>query len=432
MYALIDGNSFYCSCERVFRPELRAVPVVVLSNNDGCVVARSAEAKALGVKMGIPYFQVQHLVQNGQLKVFSSNYELYADLSTRMMQTIATLVPDTEIYSIDECFADVSAMDALRELGLSIKERVWQWVGIPTCVGIAPTKTLAKFCNHLAKHHPKHFNGVVVWSDWSPDIQRRAMQSEAVTELWGIGRRIGNKLMEQGIKTVWDFHESDTQTLRRQFGVVLERTHRELHGMACLGLNPPEANKHNLIRSRSFGQGVTDLESLQSAISHHISSGAAALRAQHSQAHTISVFIHTNRFREQDVQYHAYHMVAVPQASADTVYLNHIAQAVLKRLFRPGHVYKKCGIELSGIESSLNQQQQDFWANGDDPKSKAVMMVLDQANRSFGKGALKLGSEMLADNWHMNRNRLSPCFTTRFKDLPRIGDSPCVQTFTLP
>ena len=140
MYALIDGNSFYCSCERVFRPELRAVPVVVLSNNDGCVVARSEEAKALGIKMGIPYFQVQRLVQNGQLKVFSSNYELYADLSTRMMQTIATLVPDTEIYSIDECFADVSAMDALRELGLSIKERVWQWVGIPTCVGIAPTK----------------------------------------------------------------------------------------------------------------------------------------------------------------------------------------------------------------------------------------------------------------------------------------------------
>jgi DNA polymerase V len=209
------------------------------------------------------------------LKVFSSNYELYADLSTRMMQTIATLVPDTEIYSIDECFADVSGMDALRELGLSIKERVWQWVGIPTCVGIAPTKTLAKFCNHLAKRHPKHFNGVVVWSDWSPDIQRRAMQSEAVTELWGIGRRIGNKLMEQGIKTVWDFHEADTQTLRRQFGVVLERTHRELHGLACLGLNPPEANKHNLIRSRSFGQGVTDLESYNRP---SVTTSAAVLR----------------------------------------------------------------------------------------------------------------------------------------------------------
>ena len=422
MFALIDGNSFYCSCERVFRPELRSVPVVVLSNNDGCVVARSAEAKALGIKMGVPYFQVQHLIKSGQLLAFSSNYELYADLSSRMMQAIATLVPDTEIYSIDECFADVGGMDALRDLGLSLKTRVWQWVGIPTCVGIAPTKTLAKLCNHLAKRYPNHFSGVVVWNDWDQDIQRRAMQSTAVTDLWGIGRRIGVSLAEQGIQSVWDFHQANTQTLRRQFGVVIERTQRELQGLPCQGLNPAEANKHNLIRSRSFGKGVTDLESLQSAISHHISSGAEALRAQYSQANIISVFIHTNSFREQDPQYRGYHTVAVPQASADTLYLNHIAQAVLKRLFRVGYSYKKCGIELSGIESSQNHQQQDFWANGDNQKSKAVMEVLDRVNRSFGRGALKLGSEALADNWKMNRNLLSPCFTTRFKDLPKIGE----------
>lgn len=185
MYALIDGNSFYCSCERVFRPDLKNVPVVVLSNNDGCVVARSAEAKALGIKMGEPYFKVRHLVAQGRLKAYSSNYELYADLSRRMMETIAGCVPAVEVYSIDECFADMSGIENLAVHGHQIRNRVLQWVGIPTCVGIAPTKTLAKFCNHLAKKYPSHFGGVVVWSNWSESIRMRALRSEAVKEIWG-------------------------------------------------------------------------------------------------------------------------------------------------------------------------------------------------------------------------------------------------------
>ena len=305
MFALIDGNSFYCSCERVFRPELRRQPLVVLSNNDGCVVARSTEAKALGIPMGIPYFKVRHFIRSGQLVAFSSNYELYADMSARMMQTIASLVEAIETYSIDEAFAEMADGDHLAEQGMQIRQRVLQWVGIPTCVGIAPTKTLAKLCNHLAKQYAG-LNGVLVWGNLSGERQMKAMTHVSVDKVWGIGRRIAQKLNAQGIHTVWDFYCADTATLRRQFGVVLERTQRELHGLACESLHQQEDKRQHLIRSRSFGQAVTDVETLEAAIAHHISSGAAKLREQGTQAHVVGVFVHTNRFREQDAQYHCH------------------------------------------------------------------------------------------------------------------------------
>ena len=420
MYALIDGNSFYCSCERIFRPDLRGVPIVVLSNNDGCVVARTAEAKALGIKMGVPYFQVKHLVDAGQLIVFSSNYQLYADISKRMMNTINSMVPAIEVYSIDECFADVSGLYELRKLGLNIRANVLQWVGIPTCVGIAPTKTLAKFCNHLAKRHANHFSGVVVWNDWTDEIKQRALKSEPVTEIWGIGRKIGQKLTDSGIKTVLDFVHADTLTLRKRFGVVVERTQREMQGIACDELHTEPASKQGLVRSRSFGQLVPDLETLQAAVTHHISSGAVDLRKQGSQAHCVSVFIRTNRFRQQDAQYSGFDVVALPQASADTMLLNEIAQTLLKRIYKPGYGYKKCGIELSGIESAQFEVQQDFWEQGDSKRNKALMKVLDQANQKYGKGRIKLGSELLSGDWTMNSNKLSPCYTTNFSDFLHV------------
>ena len=422
MFALIDGNSFYASCESVFRPELRGKAIVVLSNNDGCVVTRTLAAKALGIKMGVPYYQVKDLVESGQLTAFSSNYELYADLSRRMMETIASMVPAIEIYSIDEAFADVSGMSGLSTLGRQIKERVWQWVGIPTCVGIAPTKTLAKFCNHLAKRHQAHFGGVLVWTDLAPARQEKAMASEPVTEIWGIGRRIGKKLSEQGIITVLDFAQADTATLRKQFGVVVERTQRELNGLACDELHQSEENKQHIVRSRSFGRCVPDIGTLESAIAHHISSGAQKLREQGTQAHTVGVFIYTNRFREKDPQYHCHRFAVLPQASADTIVLNNIAQSVLKRIYRAGYGYKKCGIELGGIEPAITNVQQDLWLVGDGEKSHKLMDVLDRSNKRYGKGCIKLGSELISTDWHMNRDTLSPCFTTRFTDLCKIGD----------
>ena len=420
MFALIDGNSFYCSCERVFRPDLRGVPIVVLSNNDGCVVARTTEAKALGIKMGVPYFQVKHLVDAGELIVFSSNYQLYADISKRMMSAISSMVPAIEVYSIDECFADVSGMYELRKLGLNLRANVLQWVGIPTCVGIAPTKTLAKFCNHLAKRHPNHFNGVVVWEDWPAEIQQRALKSEPVTEIWGIGRRIGKKLDEAGICTALDFVNADTQTLRKRFGVVLERTQREMQGVACEELHAEPPAKQGMVRSRSFGQLVADLETLQAAVTHHISAAAADLRKQGSQAHCVSVFVNTNRFRQQDAQYSGYDVLSLPQASADSMLLNDVAQRLLSRVYKPGYGYKKCGVELSGIESASTEIQQDFWEQGDSKRNQALMLALDAANQKFGKGHVMLGSELLSKGWRMNSDKLSPCYTTQFADFLRV------------
>ena len=413
MFALIDGNSFYCSCERVFRPELKNVPVVVLSNNDGCVVARSTEAKALGIKMGEPYFRVKHLVSQGRLKAYSSNYELYADLSRRMMETIAGCVPAVEVYSIDECFADMSGIENLTELGCQIRQRVLQWVGIPTCVGIAPTKTLAKFCNHLAKRYPDHFRGVVVWGDWNETIRLRALRSQGVDEIWGIGRRTADKLSEQGIRTALDFVEADTATIRRRYGVTVERTQREMQGIVCDGLHPNAQPRQNLVRSRSFGTRIETLEALQAAVTHHVSLGAEALRKDGLTASAVSVFLHTDFFREDEPQYHNSLAQNLIVSTADTVHLNRIAQRLLADIYRSGYLYKKCGIELHGLKPAI-QMQADLW---EPTKANTVMVAWDQINRQHGRGRLKLASELLADDWKMNRDRLSQCYTTRFADL---------------
>lgn len=416
MFALIDGNSFYCSCERVFRPELKNVPVVVLSNNDGCVVARSAEAKALGIKMGEPYFRVKHLVFQGRLKAFSSNYELYADLSRRMMETIAGCVPAVEVYSIDECFAEMTGIENLAELGCQIRNRVLQWVGIPTCVGIAPTKTLAKFCNYLAKKYPSHFGGVVVWTDWTESIRLRALRSEAVSEIWGIGNKIAAKLAAQGIFTALDFVLADTATLRRRYGVTIERTQREMQGIVCDGLHPKPAPKQNLVRSRSFGVRIDTLDALQAAITHHISSGAETLRKDKLTASSVSVFLHTDFFKESELQYHNSQTISLIVPTSDTVLLNHAAQKILATIFRSGYLYKKCGIELHGLKPA-EQIQADLWQS---VTTNPVMEAWDKINRQYGKGCLKLASELLANNWEMNRDRLSQCYTTRFTDLPIV------------
>ena len=413
MFALIDGNSFYCSCERVFRPELKNVPIVVLSNNDGCVVARSTEAKALGIKMGEPYFRVKHLVSQGRLKAYSSNYELYADLSRRMMETIAGCVPAVEIYSIDECFADMSGIENLTELGCQIRQRVLQWVGIPTCVGIAPTKTLAKFCNHLAKRYPDHFRGVVVWGDWNETIRLRALRSQGVDEIWGIGRRTADKLSEQGIRTALDFVEADTATIRRRYGVTVERTQREMQGIVCDGLHPNAQPRQNLVRSRSFGTRIETLEALQAAVTHHISLGAEALRKDGLTASAVSVFLHTDFFHENEPQYHNSLAQNLIVPIADTVHLNRIAQRLLTDIYRSGYLYKKCGIELHGLKP-VTQMQADLW---EPTKANPVMEAWDKINRQYGRGHLKLASELLADDWKMNRDRLSPCYTTQFMDL---------------
>lgn len=418
VYALIDGNSFYASCERAFRPDLQNRPVVVASNNDGCVVARSSEAKLLGIPMGAPLFQIAPLVRRGEVVVFSSNYELYADLSARMMETIATLVPAIYPYSIDECFADLTGMADLDAVGAAIRARVLQWTQIPTCVGIAPTQTLAKFANHLAKKHP-HFTGVCNWQSMSVNEQHDWLASEPTLEVWGIGARLAEKLSALGIQTALDLRNADLRQLRARFGVVVERTARELAGTPCLTLDEVEPPRQQLVRSRSFGQPVVRRADLQAAVAHHVASAAEALRRQGSVAGMLAVSIRTNPFRDDEPQYRGYDAVGLPVASADTLALTKTAMALLGRLYKPGYAYKKAGILLSGIEAGPARQL-DWLSPSATPERQALMNVLDQVNARWGRGTLKLGAEGLGQAWRMKRDQLSPCYTTRWDQLPVV------------
>ena len=423
VFALIDGNSFYASCERVFRPDLRARPVVVLSNNDGCVITRTAEAKVLGIKMGEPYFKIKPLVQRHGVVVFSSNYELYGDLSRRMMDTIALLVPQTEIYSIDECFADLTGMRDITPLGHLIRSRVLQWVGIPTCVGIAPTKTLAKYCNHLAKRHTV-FKGVVNWLDWDESIRTRAFKSEPVGEVWGIGYRISASLNDMGIQTVWDFVRADAATLRKRFGVAVERTQRELQGIPCADLEVQIADKQQIVRSRSFGKPVCDIEGLRASLAFHIAEAASELRAQNSTANLIGVMLRTNPFKPEEPQYKGYLTACLPVGSSDTLKLNRVVQQTLTQIYKSGYAYKKCGVVLMGIESANTQMQLDWLNPPDSDERKSLMHTIDALNQRFGRHSIRTADQDAAGNnagWRMKRERLSPCYTTQFAQLLQVG-----------
>ena len=415
MYALIDGNTFYASCERVYRLDLRDRAIVVLSNNDGCVITRSAEAKGLGIKMGEPYFKIKNLIQQHHVVVFSSNYELYGDMSRRMMQTIASLVPATEVYSIDECFADVTGMRDLTELGYQIRSRVLQWVGIPTCVGIAPTKTLAKFCNHIAKRH-SYFKGVANWNDWDHARQMRALASEPVTEIWGIGRRIGQSLEQMGIKTAADFANAPTALLRKRFGVVVERTQTEIKGISCAELETQAPDKQQIIRSRSFGQPIRDKSSLKSALSFHTAEAMRDLRAQSSVTHVVGILLETNRFKDEP-QYHAYDTIALPVGTCDTLKVNQYVQQLLDQLYKPNFSYKKCGVILQGIEPNTRQGQLDWLTPTDSDERIALMHTMDHLNERFGRDSIMMATQKIATDWHMRREKLSPCVTSKISEL---------------
>ena len=423
VFALIDGNSFYASCERVFRPDLRNRPVVVLSNNDGCVITRTAEAKALGIKMGEPHFKIKNLIKRYGVVVFSSNYELYGDLSRRMIETIATLVPQTEIYSIDECFADLTGVRDITSLGHQIRARVLQWVGIPTCVGIAPSKILAKFCNHLAKRHAM-FKGVVNWLDWDESIRTRALNSEPVGEVWGIGYRISAQLNEMGIITAGDFVRADTATLRKRFGVVVERTQRELQGIPCVDLEVQIADKQQIVRSKSFGKPVRDIEGLRASLAFHIAEAASELRAQNSTANLIGVMLHTNPFNPEEPQYKGYLTACLPVGCSDTLKLNRVVQQTLTQIYRNGYIYKKCGVVLMGIESATTQMQLDWLNPPDSDKRKSLMHTIDALNQRFGRHSIRTADQDAAGNnagWRMKRERLSPCYTTQFAQLLQVS-----------
>ena len=411
VFALVDGNSFYASCEKVFRPDLRDKPVVVLSNNDGCVVARSAEAKALGIPMGAPLFQIRAAVQKHGIAVFSSNYELYADMSARMMATIATLVPRIEVYSIDECFADLSGLPNRTALGHEIRNRIFQWIRIPTCVGIGSSKVLAKLANHVAKKN-NTLNGVCNLID-IPSTQLDAiLESVTVRDIWGIGSKLSVQLHSMGITTARQLRDADQGEIRKRFGVVVERIGRELAGYSCLDITEVNEPNQQIIRSRSFGQLITEKHALQAAISTHISSAAEALREQNTRAAILTVFIHTNRFREQDAQYVGSKTASLPSPTSDTLVLNKLAMRLLDQIYKSGFLYKKVGVMLSGIESVKNQQA-DLFARQSSPAREQLMAAMDNLNEKYGRGTGQQTTAIQNEYWRLCREKLSPAYTTQ-------------------
>ncbi len=420
MFALVDVNNFYVSCERAFEPRLHNVPMVVLSNNDGCAVARSQEVKDLGIKMGQPWFKMKDLAKQHGIIAYSSNYALYGDMSNRATAVLRQFCPDIEVYSIDESFLQVQGLAQLyggyQNMGQSIRERVLQWTGLPVCVGFGQTKTLAKFANHLAKKNPA-FAGVCDLSSFDNQTLRDWMAKYAVTEVWGVGRRIGERLQTLGVATVQDLASIEPKILRNQFGVVLERTAHELRGTSCLALEDVTPDKQQIMSSRSFGKPVQTLYELTESVSWHISAASEKLRRQHAYAGAIYVFIQTNQFREDQKQYNAGLVMSLPEPTSDTLELSKHALRVLKRLYRPDHIYKKCGIMLMDLSEEIHQQT-SLIASTLDPRSAQKMQALDEINERFGRGMIRSAACGTSKRWAMRSEARSPRYTTQWDELP--------------
>ena len=430
MYALVDGNNFYVSCERVFRPRLEGRPVVVLSNNDGCAIARSNEAKALGIAMGAPWFKIQHLAESEGLVALSANFALYGDLSDRMMSLAAGLGPQQEIYSIDESFIDLTGVTGdLVARSHKVRSRILQWVGIPCGIGIGTTKTLAKLANHVAKTaerkpgiYPPHLAQVCNLADITATERDAVFAATAVNEVWGVGRRISAQLIEGGIITVLDLIRMDPATVRSRWSVVLERTLRELQGTPCVDLEQEPAPKKEIASTRSFGRPITELADLTEAVTEFASRAAVKLRKQASLANQVMCFIRTSPFRD-DPHYSRTITVPLRRPSSDTGTLVSAAVAGLKAIYRPGFNLAKAGVMLMDLQPDTVQQGELNLEADDVPQRGTLMQALDALNDRYGKGTVHMASAGLAGErraWAMRQERRTPAYTTCWADMPVV------------
>lgn len=421
MFALVDVNNFYVSCERAFNPNLVNGPVVVLSNNDGCAVARSNEVKALGVKMGTPWFKLKELAKQHGIVALSSNYTLYGDMSNRVMMILREFSPHVEVYSIDECFLGLQGLGRLwpipTNMGQSIRSRIRQWTSLPVCVGFGATKTLAKLANHIAKKQPS-FNGVCDLAAMPSNHLEALLSLIEVGEVWGVGRRISQHLNAAGIHTVKALRDTPTDWLRARFGVVMERIGYELQSISCLALEEVSAPRKQIISSRSFGQLIYSLTELSESVASYMSSAAEKLRRQRSICNAIQVFIQTNPFHEHDKQYNNCITVPLPNANSDTRLLVRAALFGLKNIYRKGYAYKKAGVILTGIDPVTLYQDSLLTQYGADEKSTRLMSVMDQLNQKYGRNTISVYSVDNQKSWAMRRENMSPYYTTKWSDVP--------------
>jgi DNA polymerase V len=418
LFALVDCNNFYASCERVFDPKLEGKPIVVLSNNDGCIIARSNEAKALGIAMGEPAYKAKDAITQHNIQVFSSNYTLYGDMSARVMQTLTQFTPNLEVYSIDEAFLDLGNFYGrdLNEYAQEMRNTVRAWTGIPVSVGVAPTKTLAKLANRLSKKSKKA-DGVLVLTN--ERHMEEALRRTEVGDVWGVGRRYAKKLAGFGIHTALDLRNASDAFVKKHMTVVGLRTVRELRGEACLDLELVTANKQNICTSRSFGSTVTSLSQLQEATANYASRCAVKLRRQKSCAGTITVFLQTNPFREEP-QYFNSKTLALPTATSSTLELIQYASLALQALYRPGYRYKKSGVIVSELRPQ-NQVQASLLDTVDRNKHQRLMQTMDKLNSAWGRDAVTCAAQGTTRPWQLKCEKKSPCYTTQLEGLLWIG-----------
>lgn len=409
----MDCNNFYASCERVFNPTLNGKPVIVLSNNDGCVIARSNEAKALGIKMGVPVYQIKDEIQKYGIAVFSSNYTLYGDMSSRVMSILSSLAPEIEIYSIDEAFINLDGINDLQTLGEKIVSQVVRGTGIPVSIGIAPTKTLAKIANKFAKKYPAYNRLCIIDTE---EKRIKALQLLEIGDVWGLGRRQAAKLEKQGVRTAYDFTELPGSWVRKNMTVVGERTWKELRGLSCIDMEAAPPAKKQICTSRSFGKMVEDIGTMSEAIATHASTCAKKLRQQKSYAMSLMVFIHTNNFREDLPQYWKNTIIRLPVPTNDTLEIVHYALEGLKSIFMPDYQYKKAGVIITEIVTSA---QLGLFDTVDREKREKLMQAIDKVNGEH-RHLIKLAVQGNGRDWKLKQEQLSKRYTTDINEVLTI------------
>ncbi|EGR0546429.1 Y-family DNA polymerase [Vibrio cholerae] len=416
MFALVDANSFYCSAEQVFRPDWRGKPMIVLSNNDGCIVAANRQAKEAGIEKFKPYFQVKALCEQKRIIALSSNYELYADLSAKMMQVIGRFAPEQHIYSIDESFLSFEhsfpAISSLKEHGMKLRRAVWRECRLPVCVGFGQTLTLAKVANHAAKKI-EGYNGVCVLDS---ERERKAVLGQLhVSEVWGIGRKLTHRLEMMGINTALKLANYPPALIRKEFNVEVERTVRELNGQKCKGWDTARADKKQIFSTRSAGQRITDLESLQQALCKHANIASFKARKQKSLCRVMLCFANSSPFDSLPVARRAVHRFAYP--TADVTLITQAASRLAEQLFQQDVRFYKIGVGLIDLVDGQHEQSDLFNPTPNNPK---LMNVYDTLNNRFGGDAIFLAAQGITQKWAMRREMLSPQYTTRWQDLPKI------------
>lgn len=416
MFALVDCNNFYASCERVFNPNLQHKPIVILSNNDGCIIARSDEAKKLGIPMGAPIFKYRTLIANYNVKVFSSNYSLYGDMSSRVMSILKQFTPDIQVYSIDESFLKLEGFEGynLTDYGMLMKNRILKWTGIPTCAGIAPTKALSKVANKIARKYPDQTNGVYVIDT---EVKRiNALKWTKIKDIWGIGKKLSDRLAIKGCKNAYDFTQLPESWVKSNMSVVESRLQRDLLGTPTLDLEIQKSKK-SISTTRTFEKPLKELDKIKERVSTFAFVSGEKLRRQNSHCHMIIVILRSNYFREDLKQHYATKVISLPYPTNSSLVLSNYAIKAIEDVFKKGIAYKKAGIILTGLVPSNNYQLNIFdWENSN---HQPLMKAIDKINYRFSN-KIKLANQDLKKTWKMKQDHLSPNYTTNLQDIIKV------------